>query len=97
MSPRCRSMPQTPSMSPARRSVPSTLYPGTDYHKAYTLSRLFLTDFILLGVSTAVIWIGLVVLALTIQLWTAGAQVERWRIAAFLSYRLPPSSRPLLC
>ena len=56
-----------------------------------------LLTLIMLGVSTAVIWIELVVLALTMQLWTAGAQVERWRIAAFLSYRLPPSSRPLLC
>lgn len=48
-----------------------------------------------LSLSTAIIWIGVVIFALTMLLWTTGARIERWRLAVCFGYLVPSPYRPL--
>src|SRR5262249_33672255 len=50
---------------------------------------------IALSIGTAIIWVGVLTLALAMWLWIRGAWVERWRIAAFLGTVVPSPYRPL--
>lgn len=48
-----------------------------------------------LGIGTAIIWIGLPIVALSVLLWRGGAQVERARAYALLDTYVSPPYRPL--
>ena len=48
-----------------------------------------------LGISTAIIWVGVVILAITMWLWIKGAEVERRRIVTLFGEVLPSPYRPL--
>jgi len=50
---------------------------------------------IALSIGTAIIWVGVLTLALAMWLWIRGAWVERWRIAVFLGTVVPSPYRPL--
>lgn len=48
-----------------------------------------------LSISTMVIWIGVGIFALSMHLWIAGAQFDRWRIAVLLGANVTSPYRPL--
>lgn len=54
-----------------------------------------LTTLIATGIGTAIVWIGLAVLAFGVLLWRAGAQVERARVYALLDTVIADPYRPL--
>src|SRR5262249_28416723 len=65
---------------------------------SYPLGALWfcaLIFLLVLSIATAMIWIGVLILALTIWLWTVGARLERWRIAALLGTSVPSRYRAL--
>ena len=49
-----------------------------------------LVTLIFAGVPLTIVWIGLPILAFTMQLCISGARVERWRLAKFLDVHVPP-------
>lgn len=56
---------------------------------------VMLVTLISVGVGTAIIWIGLAVLAFGVLLWRGGAQVERARVYALLDTVIANPYRPL--
>lgn len=48
-----------------------------------------LVTLVTVGVSTAVIWVGLPILAVAVLLWRGGARVERARTGAMLGTHIP--------
>lgn len=56
---------------------------------------VLLVTLLSVGIGTAVIWVGIGVLALAVVLWRAGAHAERARVFALLDVRIPARYRPL--
>src|SRR5262245_56933305 len=50
---------------------------------------------ILLSVSTLIIWVGVLVFAVTMLIWTTGARLERWRLVLFFGRHIASPYRPL--
>lgn len=56
---------------------------------------VLLVTLLAVGVSTAIVWVGLGVLAVAVLLWRAGAHAERARVYALLDVWIPAVYRPL--
>lgn len=54
-----------------------------------------LVTLVAVGVSTAIIWVGLLIAGFAVLLWRGGAHVERARAYALLDVYIVPSRRPL--
>jgi Putative sensor len=59
------------------------------------VSFVFVVTMLSVGVSTAIVWIGVPVLAIAVLVWRAGAQLERTRVYAMLGTYIATPHRPL--
>ncbi|SFB61567.1 Putative sensor [Amycolatopsis marina] len=90
-------------MASAPASAPARTRPPLRGSAAYLLLNfplgifwfVALVTLIAVGVSTAIIWIGVPIAAFAVLLWRGGAQMERARVATFLGTVVPMPYRPL--